>query len=433
MGLALALAVRVEAQQPIPAAPTPQVPPAQQAQQAQQTSGTPGALSWEEVRAKFEAANPSLLAGEIGIEESKAQEITAYLRPNPSFTALLDQIDPWTHPSRPLSMALPSGTITYLHEREHKRELRRDSAKEATGIAVSQQSDLERTLLFTLRSAFVQTLQSKAVLDLAKENLKYYDHVLGVNREKYTAGAMAQVDLDRLELQRVQYESDLQSALVNLRTAKIQLLMLLDDRTPVEQFDVIGLFDFNSQLAGLEEYRQIALDNRPDLRAAVEAVDKAKTDHRLAVANGSTDPTFGFDGGKNPPIEHYIGFSVEIPLRIFDRNQGEKLRTKLDIDKTAQALELQRTQVFSDVDSAYVTVESNIALLQPYKDRYLKIADRVRDTISFSYEHGAASLLDFLDAQKEYRDTQLNYLNLVGSYLTAASQLNQAVGREVLQ
>ena len=430
MGLALVLAVRGEGRQQMPAAPTPQIPSAQQAQQA---SGTPGALSWEEVRAKFEAANPSLLAGEIGIEESKAQEITAYLRPNPSFTALLDQIDPWTHPSRPLSMALPSGTITYLHEREHKRELRRDSAKEATGIAVSQQSDLERTLLFTLRSAFVQTLQSKAVLDLTKENLKYYDHVLGVNREKYAAGAMAQVDLDRLELQRVQYESDLQSALVSLRTAKIQLLMLLDDRTPVEHFDVIGLFDFNNQLAGLEEFRQIALDTRPDLRAAVEAVDKAKTDHRLAVANGSTDPTFGFDGGKNPPIEHYIGFSVEIPLRIFDRNQGEKLRTKLDIDKTAQALELQRTQVFSDVDSAYVTVESNIALLQPYKDRYLKIADRVRDTISFSYEHGAASLLDFLDAQKEYRDTQLNYLNLVGSYLTAASQLNQAVGREVLQ
>ena len=330
-------------------------------------------------------------------------------------------------------MALPSGTITYLHEREHKRELRRDSAKEATGIAVSQQSDLERNLLFTLRTAFVQTLQQKAVLDVARENLTYYDHVLGVDREKYKAGGIAQVDLDRLELQRVQFESDLQVALVNLRTAKIQLLTLLDDRTPVEQFDVIGLFDFNNQLAGLDEFRQIALDNRPDLRAAMAAVDKAKTDHQLAVANGSTDPTFGFDGGKNPPIEHYIGFSVQIPLRIFDRNQGEKLRTKLDIDKNAQLLELQRAQVFSDVDSAYAMVESNVALLQPYKERYLKIADRVRDTISFSYQHGAASLLDFLDAQKEYRDTQLNYLNLVGSYLTAASQLNQAVGREVLQ
>jgi cobalt-zinc-cadmium efflux system outer membrane protein len=420
-----------------PAGQTPAPPPRQTAQREQaasQVSANGGALTWEEVRAKFEAANPSLKAGAIGVEESKAQEVTAYLRPNPTLTALLDQIDPFTtNPARPLSMALPSGTITYLHERQHKRELRRDSAQQATGIAVSQQSDLERGLIFTLRSAFVQTLQQKAVLGLARENLTYYDKVLEVNREKLKAGGMAQVDMDRLELQRVQFESDLQSALVNLRTAKIQLLMLLDDKTPVEQFDVMGLFDFHTQLAGLDEFRQIALDNRPDLKAAAQAVDKAKTDYQLAVANGSTDPTLGFDGGKNPPIEHYIGFSVSIPLRIFDRNQGEKLRTHLDIDKNAEMLELQRAQVFSDVDSAYATVESNLALLQPYKDRYLKIADRVRDTISFSYQHGAASLLDFLDAQKEYRDTQLNYLNLVGTYMTAASQLNQAVGREVLQ
>jgi cobalt-zinc-cadmium efflux system outer membrane protein len=429
-----------QAPQPQPAptspgpAPSPPTGTARREQAASQRSANGGALTWEEVRAQFEAANPSLKAGAIGVQESKAQEITAYLRPNPSFTALLDQIDPFTtNPQRPLSMALPSGAITYLHEREHKRELRRDSAQQATGIAVSQQSDLERGLIFTLRSAFVQTLQQKAVLGLARENLTYYDKVLGVNREKLNAGGMAQVDMDRLELQRVQFESDLQSALVNLRTAKIQLLMLLDDKTPVEQFDVIGAFDFHNQLADLDEFRQIALDNRPDLKAAVQAVDKAKIDHRLAVANGSTDPTFGFDGGKNPPIEHYVGFSVSIPLRIFDRNQGEKLRTRLDIDKNAEMLELQRTQVFSDVDSAYATVESNLALLQPYKERYLKIADRVRDTISFSYQHGAASLLDFLDAQKEYRDTQLNYLNLVGTYMTAASQLNQAVGREVLQ
>jgi cobalt-zinc-cadmium efflux system outer membrane protein len=423
-------------QMPVPAptpAPVPQAAAAQQ-QQSAASSTVPGALTWEEVKGKFEAANPSLRAGAIGIEESKAQEITAYLRPNPNFTALLDQIDPFTtNPSRPLSMALPSGTITYLHEREHKRELRRDSAKEGTGIAVSQQSDLERNLLFNLRSAFVQTLQQKAVLGLAKENLEYYDHVLGVNREKYKAGAIAQVDLDRLELQRVQYESDVQTAMVNLRTAKIQLLTLLDDRTPVEQFDVLGLFDFSSEIAGLEELRQMALDNRPDLRAAIQAVEKAKTEHQLAVANGSTDPTFGLDGGKNPPIEHYIGFSVEIPLRIFDRNQGEKLRTKLDIDKNAQMLELQRAQVFSDVDSAYAMVQSNLALLQGYKARYLQQAERVRDTIAFSYQHGAASLLDFLDAQAEFRSVQVNYLNLVGSYLIAASQLNQAVGREVVQ
>jgi cobalt-zinc-cadmium efflux system outer membrane protein len=392
------------------------------------------ALTWKEVRDKFEAANPSLRAGQIGVDESKANETTAYLRPNPNLSLLADQIDPF--PGGPAHGAfafwLPSATLTYLHERQHKRELRLDSAKKATGIAVSNQSDLERNLLFNLRSAFIQTLQQKAVRDLAKENIDYYDHVLGVNRDRFQAGGIAQVDLDRLELQRVQYESDLQAAEVNLRTAKIQMLALLDDRTPVDQFDITGPFDFSAQVAPLDDVRQIALDNRPDLKAALQSVDKAKTDHRLAVAMGSTDPTFGFDVGRNPPIDTYIGFSVSVPLRIFDRNQGEKLRTQLDIDRNERLMEVTRTQVFSDVDSAYATLTSTVGLLQSYKQRYLTQASRVRDTISFSYEHGAASLLDFLNAQADYRGVQLNYLNLVGSYLDAASQLNLAVGREVI-
>jgi outer membrane protein, heavy metal efflux system len=392
------------------------------------------ALSWQEVRDRFEAGNPSLRAGQIGIDESKASEITAYLRPNPNLGLALDQIDPF--PGGPahgtFAFLLSTATVSYLHERQHKRELRLESAQDATKIAVSSQADLERTLIFSLRTAFVQTLQEKAVLDLAKENLVYYDHVLDVNRERYKAGAIAQVDLDRLELQRVQYESDLQTADVNLRTAKIQLLALLNDRTPVEQFDVTGPFEFSAQLTPLDDVRQSALDTRPDLRAALQSVEKAKTDHRLAVSMGSTDPTFGFDAGRNPPIDEYVGFSVSIPLRIFDRNQGEKLRTQLDIDRNAKLLEATRAQVFSDVDSAYATVESTVTLLQPYKDRYLQQASRVRDTISFSYEHGAASLLDFLNAQADYRGVQVNYLNLVGSYLEAAGQLNLAVGREVI-
>ena len=392
------------------------------------------ALTWQEVRNKFEAANPTLRAGQIGIDESRAEEITAYLRPNPSLALLADQIDPFNGgpPHSSFGFLLNSATISYLHERQHKRELRRESAQKATGIAVSLQSDLERSLLFILRGAFVQTLQEKAILDLAKENLVYYDHLLDVNRERFKAGAIARVDLDRLELQRVQYESDLQTADVNLRTAKIQLLTLLNDRTPVEQFDVTGPFDFTTQIAPLEDVRQTALDTRPDLKAALQSVDKAKTDHKLAIANGSTDPTFSFDVGRNPPIDQYIGFSVSFPLRIFDRNQGEKQRTELDIDRNDRLMAATKAQVFSDVDSAYATVKSTVILLQPYKSRYLDQASRIRDTIAFSYEHGAASLLDFLNAQADYRSVQVNYLNLVGSYLNAASQLNLAVGREVI-
>jgi len=245
------------------------------------------------------------------------------------------------------------------------------------------------------------------------------------------------VDLGRLELQRVQYESDLQNADVSRRTAKIQLLSLLNDRTPIEKFDVNGNFDFNQQITPLEEFRSMALDARPDLRAALQAIDKAKTDHQLAMANGSADPTFSGWWTHNPsfnnPFDYNtIGASVSIPLRVHDKNQGEKLRTQLDITRNQSLADANRAQVFSDVDSAYAAIASNIALLRSYKDKYLQQAAKVRDTISFAYQNGGASLLEFLSAQNDYRNIQLSYLNLVGSYMTAAGQMNLAVGKEVI-
>jgi len=397
-------------------------------------------LTWEQVRERFETSNPTLIAGRLNVDESKAQEITAFLRPNPTFTVSADgtQIVPHKGVWQPLAGTFESPGISYLHERQQKRELRRESAQKGTSIATSQQADLERSLLFNLRSAFVQTLQSKAVLDVSKANLEYYDHVLSVSNEQYKAGDIAQIDLDRLQLQRVQFEADVQTAEVNLRTAKIQLLQLLNDRTPVDQFDVVGPFDFGEQLQSLDDYRKVALDARPDLRAALESVDKAKTDHKLAIANGSADPTFATwythnSSNNNPFGTDTLGVSVNIPLRTFDRNQGEKLRTKIDIDRNERLRAATEAQVFGDVDSAFAQLNSTLTLLRPYKAKYLQQAVRVRDTVYFSYQHGGASLLDFLNAESEYRNVQLNYVNLVGTYLTAASQMNLAVGREVIQ
>jgi cobalt-zinc-cadmium efflux system outer membrane protein len=400
------------------------------------------ALTWEEVRDEFEKTNPTLIAGRIAIDESQADEVTAYLRPNPNITGTLDQINPFTTQPpvsgsgessySPFRYALPSGSIDYLHERRHKRELRRDSARQATAIAASQLADLERSLIFNLRSAFIQTLQQKAILALAQENLSYYDQVLKVSRDRKRLGDISQVDLTRLEVQRVQYETDLQTATVNLRTAKIQLLTLLNDRTLVEEFDIDGPYDFPAAISTLEQFRKIALDARPDLRAAVQSVEKARTDNRLAWANGSTDPTFSADFARNPPIPVYLGVSVSVPLRIFDRNQGEKAKTLLDISRNERLRDATEAQVFGDVDSADATILSNLVLLKTYKEHYLQQAIEVRDTILFSYQRGGASLLDFLQAQQDYRSVRLNYLNLVGSYLTATAQLNLAVGREVM-
>jgi outer membrane protein, heavy metal efflux system len=409
------------------------------AQQSQPQPPPTFTWSWEQVKDRFELNNPTLLADKLNIDESKAQEITAFLRPNPDLTLTADgtQIAPEKGVWRPFAGTYETPSISYLHERRHKRELRLESAKKGTLMAEWNHADMQRTMLFNLRSAFVSTLQAKAVLQLAKDNLVYYDHVLQISRDRFTAGDIAQIDLDRLELQRVQYESDLQSAQENLENAKIQLLTLLNDRTPIEKVDVTGPFDFTDQLMPREEFRKIALDTRPDLRAAVEAIDKAQTDHKLAVANGSTDPTLSAwythnSSNNNPFGTNTIGVSVAFPLRVFDRNQGEKLRTQIDIRRTQKLRDAAEATVLSDVDSGYATVESDLILLRPYKQKYLQQATRVRETIFFSYRQGGASLLDFLNSESEYRTVQLSYVNLIGSYLTAAAQLNQAVGREVI-
>jgi len=396
-------------------------------------------LTWQQVRETFEVSNPTLQALRLGIDQSKAQEITAYLRPNPDFTMTADGFQVASNQGvwQPLSGVVETPAVSYLHERQHKRELRRDSARESTAVAESQLADQERTLLYNLRSAFIQTLQAKAIVDLARQNLSYYDQLLMVNRDRLRAGDMARVDLDRLELQRVQYESDVQTALVNLRTSKIQLLTLLNNRSPVDQFDVTGTFDFTESIQPLDEFRTIALSTRPDLEAAMKSIELAKVNHRLAMANGSTDPTFSAWFSHNPSFANpfandTIGGSISIPLRIFDRNQGEKLRTQLDVGRNEKLRDANEAQVFSDVDSAYATLLSNLTLLRPYKSTYLQQALNVRDTVAFSYRNGGASLLDLLQSQQEYRSIELSYLNLIGSFLTAANQLNMAVGREVI-
>lgn len=403
--------------------------------QAQQQTFT-----WQQLEQKFEASNPTLLADQLDVNETKAEEITAFLRPNPEFSVTADgtQLVPSHGVWQPLAGTFVVPGISYLHERDHKRELRLESARQGTAVAQFSHADLQRTMLFNLRSAFVSSLQAKAVLDLAKSDLAYWDRVLQISKDRLDAGDIAQIDFDRLELQRVQYVSDVQTAEVNLRTAKIQLLTLLNERIPVAQFDVTGPYEFADQLEPLEQVRQIALDTRPDLKAAVESVTEAQTNHKLAIANGSTDPTFGaWYTYNNAPTSNFfadqtLGLSVSFPLRIFDRNQGEKLRTQIDIGRQERLRDAIEAQVLGDVDSGYATLDSTLVLLRPYKLKYLQESLHVRDTIFFSYQHGGASLLDFLAAESDYRSVQLNYVNLVGSYLMAAAQLNMAVGREVV-
>jgi len=392
------------------------------------------ALNWEQVRERFLANNPNVLAGRIFVREAQANEITAGLRPNPQLSVVLDQFHVFNpNPLQPFNNAQWTPVVSQLFERRRKRELRVDSARLLTSAAGSDELDLERQLSFALRTAFVQMLQAKSILELAGDNLNYYDEVIRVNGERLRAGDISQSDFDRIQLQRVQFETDLINAQVSLRTAKITLLTIMNDRsTPVDALDVTGDFNFKETILLQQELRKAALDARPDLRTATTVVRKANVDNKLAWANGSWDPTVGFEYQRTQP-DNTAGVTLALPIRIFDKNQGEKARTQLEIQRVEKIRDAIVGSVFRDVDSAYEAVESTRRLLRPYRDRYLPQAEKVRETVSFAYRNGGASLLDFLDAQKTYRDTQLAYRNLIGAYLNAVSQLNFAVGREVIQ
>ncbi len=402
-----------------------------------QSPGT--SFTWQQIKDRFEAVNPTLIASRANIDESRMLEITAYLRPNPDFSLSADglQLTPNNGIWRPLSGIVFTPGISYLHERQHKRELRLETAKDSTAIAESSYSDQRRGLLFNLRNAFVQVLQAKAVLGNATENLTYWDRELGINQNRFNAGDLDELDLHKLQLQRIQFETDYQTAILNLRTSKIQIQQLVLDRTPMDQFDVAGPYDFTESSRPLAEFRTMALEARPDLQVAIQNIQLAKVNHKLAIANGSVDPTYSVwfswnPSFANPYANKTMGASVSIPLRVSDRNQGEKARTQIDISRNEKLKDAAEAQVFNDVDSAYVTIEQAVNLLGRYKSFYLPLAGDVRDKTRDAYQHGGATLLDYLDAEKGYRDANLAYLNFIGSYLTAAAQMNMAVGREVI-
>jgi cobalt-zinc-cadmium efflux system outer membrane protein len=397
-------------------------------------------LSWQQVLDAFHRANPTIQANQLNEDESRAEEITAFLRPNPDLTVSADgtQIAPNHGVWQPFAGTLVTTAVSYLHERQHKRELRLEAAQGSTAVTISTTADEERALILTLRLAFVQMLQAKAVLQNARENLDYWDKEMTIARTRLEAGGMSQMDFNRQALQRVQFESDAETAMVNLRTAKIQLLMLLNQRTPVEDFDVTGPYDFPDSVPSVDKMQSMALDARPDLKAAKQNVQLASVNHQLAVANGSTDPTYSLwytnnASFNNPFATNTLGASFSIPLRFFDRNQGEKARTQIDIRRNERLRDATEAQVISDVSTAHANLASALTLLQSYKTKYLLLAIEVRDTVAFAYGHGSTSLLDYLDAEKSYRDTRLTYLNLIAAYLNAAAQLNSAVGREVIQ
>ena len=377
------------------------------------------------------AHNHNLLATRTQILQNQAQEITANLRPNPTL-GMDSQFVPFFSPQDFSGTNLDQTQqfdvgISYLFERGRKRQHRLQAARDQTAVTRAQVGDAERTLIFNVGQQFISVLLAESTLQFAQQDLQSFQQTVDIAETQFKAGYIGEGDYLKIKLQLLQFQTDVSSA----RLAKVQALVGLRQfigysALPAD-YDVIGELDYQPLTAKVEDLQVKALRERADYRAAQLGVTAANSQISLAKANAKVDVNGTYD------FSHVAGESsasifASFDLPIFNRNQGEIARTRYALTQAQEQEQAAGDTVLSDVSNAYESLKSNDTVVQLYTSGYLKQAQDSRDISEYAYKRGAASLLDYLDAERSYRSIQLAYRQSLASYMTALEQLKEAVG-----
>src|SRR5277367_1741785 len=417
-----------------------QSPPAQSQSpsppQAQVLAQNPGSvtISLDDAIQMALRHNHNLLAVRTTIQQSEAEEVTANLRPNPVLIGDA-QFLPIFQPSQFSADYIDDTAqfdlgVSYLFERGKKRQHRLQAARDVTAQTRSSEADNERSLAFNVASGFVNVELAESTLELATQDLKSFQNTVDIGEARYNAGDIGEGDLLKIKLQMLQFQTDVSSA----RLAQVQglsdLRQLLGYESITSDYDVAAAFDYQPVKGNLEDFEAKAVQNRPDLKAAQQGVAAANSQHELQKAIGKRDVT----GQINYTHITYNTVSLfgQVQLPIFDRNQGEIARTGYAITQAQEQEKFANGQVLTDVRDAFENLRSNDQIVGLYRSGYLDAAQQSRDISEYAYRHGAASLLDFLDAERSYRSTQLAYRQGLASYLLAVEQIRQATGTRSL-
>jgi len=421
-GLALVVCVSVTALAPLASAQT-------------QTAQGPVKITLEDAIQLALQHNHTILAARTTIQQSQALEITANLRPNPSLVGDA-QFLPFFNPTQFDSDYVDNTAqfdlgLSYLFERGKKRQHRLQAAKDATAVTTSQVADNERALTFQVASLYINVETAESTLDLAQQDLQSFQNSVDISQQRFRAGDISEDDYLKIHLQLLQFQTDAAQA----QLAKIQALSdlrhLLGYESVSPDYDVAGPFDYVPLQAKLEDLQAKALATRPDLRAAVQGVTAANSQYELAKADGKRDVTGQINYTHVADLSTASLFG-QVQLPIFDRNQGEIARTRVAITQAQEQQKAASEQVMTDVEDAYEGLRTNDQVVQLYRSGYLDEAQQDRDISQYAYQRGAASLLDYLDAERSYRATQLAYRQSLAAYLLALEQLRQAVGTRSL-
>jgi len=379
--------------------------------------------------------NHALLAARTTIQQSQAEEITANLRPDPVLLGDA-QFLPFFQPDQ-FSSSYISNTaqfdigVSYLFERGKKRQHRLQAARDQTAVTRSTVTDNERTLTFQTASQFISVQLAESTLALAQEDLKSFQNTVEISEARYKAGDISEDDYLKIKLQMLQFQTDVSQAELAKAQGLSDLRQLLGYESVSPDYDVAGDFDYLPLAGNLEDFQAKALQTRPDLRAAQQGVTAAQSQYALQKAIGKRDFTgqINYTHVGNVNTASLFG-SIQLP--IFDRNQGEIARAGYAITQSQEQQNSTKGQVMTDVRDAYEGLRANDQIVGIFRSGYLDEAKQDRDISEYAYKRGAASLLDFLDAERSYRATQLAYRQALASYLTAVEQLREAVGTRSL-
>jgi cobalt-zinc-cadmium efflux system outer membrane protein len=376
--------------------------------------------------------NHALQAARTTIQQNRAAEVTANLRPNPTFFTDWEYLPISQQPGTTLAGYLQASSegdmgLSYLIERGKQRARRLQAARDATAVTRSQVADNERGVAFQVGSLFINAQLARSTMELAQMDLKSFQQTVDISELRFKDGSMSENDYLKIKLQSLQFETDVQQASLAKAQALSDLRQQLGYESVPANYDVVGDFEYRPLVVTLDELQAKALQNRPDLRAAVLGVAAANSQYALAQANGKQDPTISAN------YSHVNGISAatwsfSIPLAIFDRNQGNIAQTRIGILQAEEQRKAANGQVLTDVKDAYEGVLESAQIAQLLKSKYLDVSQRSRDISEYAYRRGALALLDFLDAERTYRATQLAYRQAVAAYLDSVEQLRQAVG-----
>jgi cobalt-zinc-cadmium efflux system outer membrane protein len=405
---------------------------------AQTQPGTPRPpvrISLDEAVGLALAHNHALAAARTTIQQSQALEVTANLRPNPvlmSDAQFLPVFNPDQFTADYIDQRAQFDMgVSYLFERGKKRQHRLQAAKDQTAVTISQVADNERTLTFQTASAFVGVLLAEDNLALARQDLKSFQSTVDISEARFKVGDISQGDYLKIRLQLLQFQTDVSQAELARVQGLVALRELLGYESVPADYDVAGTLEYLPVKITQDEAQALALEHRPDLRAAIQGVAAAHSQYELAVANGKRDPTgtllYSHTAGASALSAF---FSMEMPF--FNRNQGEIARTHYAITQSEELRRVAEETVQGDVAGAYEGVAENNHVVALYRSGYLEESRLSLEISEYAYKRGAASLLDFLDAERSYRATQLAYRQALASYMLAVEQLREATGTRSL-